>query len=158
MSAKTDKTAKTDTSQSPENSTATNLAAAVSLLNEVSRLLAANIENTKEGSASDIIVGRLADRKADDVILACDVRVVCRNGEIARAYGENTLPSALAPHMLSHAHEGFDKLLQTTIVTPLVVSFQEHLASLALDNQSSREAIGIKTNLIDGEDPLLNAE
>lgn len=156
MNSKPAKTAKTDTSQSQEANVATNLAKAVTLLNEANQLLAQNIESTGEGSQTDLIVGRLADRKADDVIIVCDVRVVCRNGEIARAYGENTLPAALAPHMLGHAHEGFDKLLGTTIVTPLVVSFQEYLTEIARNNQSSTEAIGIQTNLSEGEDPLLN--
>jgi hypothetical protein len=153
MSEKNAKNAGTDTNR--QNNQAENLAKAVQLLQDVSQLLADNIELSGEGSASDLIVARLSKRKADDVILVCDIRVVSRNGEIARAYGENMLPSALAPHMLGQAHEGFANMLQATVVDPLVTSFQNHLAELAMESSPYEEMGGYKKILSNEEDPLL---
>jgi hypothetical protein len=119
-----------------------NLAKAAIQLGEANKHFLEVLSASGRGNATDAIVARLADRNADDVVLICDVRLVSRSGEICRIFGENTLPAALSPNMIGHSHEGFDRMLDTVLVKPLVISFQNHLSGLVVTDENSLPRIG----------------
>jgi hypothetical protein len=128
-----------------------NIADAAVKLGEANKIFLEVLSSSGRGNATDAIVARLADRAADDVVLICDVRLVSKSGEICRIFGENTLPAALSPSMIGHAHEGFDRMLDTVLVKPLVVSFQDHLSGLAVTDDNSLPRIG-NSMAIEGSD------
>lgn len=103
------------------------LASLATLLAEVNYGFEQILENSPHGEASDALIARLARRNSDDVVLVCDIRLVSKEGEIFRVFGENTMPHALSPGMIGNAHETFDRMLDATVVKPLVVGFQNHL-------------------------------
>lgn len=113
----------TDTAQSEPHT----LAHIASLLAEANAGFEKILEKSPHGEASDALVARLAKRNSEDVVLVCDIRLVSKDGEIFRVFGENTMPHALSPGMVGTAHETFDRMLDATVVRPLVVGFQNHL-------------------------------
>jgi hypothetical protein len=103
------------------------LAKIAALLTDANYRFEKILEESPHGEASDVLVARLAKRNSDDVVLVCDIRLVSKNGEIFRVFGENTMPHALSPGMIGNAHETFDRMLDATVVRPLLVGFQNHL-------------------------------
>jgi hypothetical protein len=143
MSVSKDKNEKTGTNQTPTEADVPELLAKAALL------LAANqatfekiISASGYGDATDVIVAKLAQRKLSDVVLISDIRLVSKEGEIARIFGENAMPNALDPGMIGYAHEGFDQLLQTVIIRPLLTAFQAHLSKSIDSDDKSIPRIG----------------
>lgn len=136
-------TSKTDTSQAKGKKKTMSqdqaLAKIASSLSENGVLLSKLIEATGNGSRTDVAVARLEDKDINDVVLVADIQLVSKRGVISSVSLENTIPGALEPSLLGGAHDALNKVIDASLVSPLLNAFQALAAKIARENKESQD-------------------